>query len=50
MFKFNIIYFDKIKRKLRKYIYNPNKQENDKEYLIKLGRIHLGYRMNLDDP
>ena len=50
MIKFNIIYFDKVKRKLRKYIYNLNKPENDKEYLIKLGKIHLGYRMNLDDP
>ena len=46
----NYIFFDKVKRKIRSYMYNPKKYDNDKDYLIELGKIRLGYKMNLDNP
>lgn len=46
----NCIFFDKVKRKIRNKFYNPNKRKNDKDYLIELGKIRLGYKMNLDEP
>lgn len=47
---FNFIFWDRIKRKIRQYIYNPQKAKNDKDFLIEKGKIRLGYKMNLDNP
>lgn len=47
---FNCIFLDRVKRKIRKYIYKVDNIKDDKEYLIKYGKIRLGYKMNLDNP
>lgn len=47
---FNCIFWDRVKRKIRSYVYKPNKKNNDKDYLIEYGKIRLGYKMNLDNP
>ena len=46
----NCIFFDKVKRKLRNIFIHPLKNKGDKKYLIDLGRVELGYKMNLDKP
>lgn len=40
----------KIKRKVKFFFFWRKKFDNDKDYLVALGKVKLGYKMDLDNP
>ncbi len=44
------LFFHKVKRKIRNYFFKKKKFDNDKDYLVALGKARLGYKMDLDNP
>lgn len=44
------LFFQKVGIRLRSLFYKPNLALSDKKFLIKEGKIRLGYKMNLDFP
>lgn len=42
--------FYRLKRKIKFFFFKKKKFNNDKEYLVELGKVRLGYKMNLDNP
>ncbi len=45
------IFFKKLKNRLKyKYLIKYGYRLDDKDYLLKMGRLRLGYDMNLDNP
>lgn len=46
-----ILLFDKVKAKIKNKFFRANRYiKDDKKYLIELGKIYLGYKMDLDNP
>lgn len=44
------LFFKKVGIRIRNQIYKTNSNMSDKEYLIQVGKVMLGYKMNLDNP